>query len=218
MAQTIRLLICDDHALVRRMLADWLVRTGGIEIVAEVESTDDAVAAASRHKPDIAILDIDMPGRQSFEAAETIRRISPQTRILFLSGHCSDHYIQQALRVGAAGYLLKGDTPKHIVEAIRNVARGSVSFSSEVLARLTPSKPGDPIKLERTTRIQSLSMRELEVLGYLARGMSKKAIANVIHVSTNTVGRHTTSLMSKLDIHDRVELALFAIREGIVVP
>lgn len=198
------------------MLVNWLTHTGGMEIVADVGSSNEAVACVSQHKPDIAILDIDMPGRQIFEAAETIRRISPGTRILFLSGHCSDRYIDQALGVGAAGYLLKGDQPQTIIDAIHAVAKGSVCFSQEVLLRMSPTRPGEALGRGRNSRICLLTPRELEVLGYLARGMSKKAIAAIMHVSTNTVGRHTTAMMSKLDIHDRVELALFAIREGIV--
>lgn len=211
-------MICDDEALVRRMLVDWLTHAGGIDVVAELDSTEGAIAAAERLQPDIAVLDIDMPGRQSFQTAETIRRVSSNTRIVFLSGHCCDGYINQAIRVGAAAYLLKGDQPKDIIEAIRAVARGSVCFSPAVIQRMSPGRPDQSENPERKSRISSLSPRELEALGYLARGMSKKTIAEVMHVSLNTVGRHTTTLMSKLDIHDRVGLALFAIREGISVP
>lgn len=214
----IRILLCDDQALVRHTLATWLGAAPGFEVVAETDSADDAIAEAQRLKPDVALLDIDMPGRLSFEAARMIRTISPQTKVIFLSGFCHDNYVEQALSVQASGYLLKGDRPDEIMEAIRKVAGGSVFFSPAVQSRIVIDPGGAAAPPERHSRLKLLSRREIEVLGYMGRGLAKKQIADAMHLSTNTIGRHVTSIMNKLDIHDRVELARFAIREGLVQP
>lgn len=214
----IRILLCDDQALVRHTLATWLGAAPDIEVIAETDSADDAIAEVRRHKPDVALLDIDMPGRLSFEAARMIRAISPQTKVIFLSGFCHDNYVEQALSVQASGYLLKGDRPDEIMDAIRKVAAGSVFFSPAVQSRIVIDPGGANAPPERHSRLKLLSRREIEVLGYVGRGLAKKQIADAMHLSTNTIGRHVTSIMNKLDIHDRVELARFAIREGLVQP
>jgi DNA-binding NarL/FixJ family response regulator len=215
MNTTIRVILADDHALVRSTLAEWLRTQSDLKVDAQVNNADDAVNEAIRLAPNVVVLDIDMPGLSCFDAARTIRSRLPQTKIVFLSAFLHDRYIDEALRCGASAFLTKGESPQKVAEAIRTVANGGAFFSPEVQGRMVIDSGGVRLADGPTTRVQTLTQRELEVLRYIARGMSKKEIANVMHLSVKTVDNHSTSLMSKLDIHDRVELARFAIREGL---
>ncbi len=211
----ISVLLVDDHALVRESLGQWLRAEDGITVVASVGSADEAIQEALRFKPDVVLMDIDMPGLLCFDAAQVIRTRCPSTRVVFLSAFFSDRYIEDALAAGASGYLTKGVPPEQVVKAVRDVAQGGVCFSPEVQQRLVIDSGGVKLGTASKTRVSTLTPRELEVLRYLARGLSKKEIANTMHLSVKTVDNHSASLMSKLDIHDRVELARFAIREGL---
>ena len=218
MTKPITVLLADDHALVRDTLSSWLKDTGDITVVGEVASADEALAVAVREKPDIVIMDIDMPGLLAFDAVRTIRTRSPKTRIIVLSGFFNDRYIEEALRSEASGYLTKGETPESVVRAIRTVAGGGAYFSPEVQSRIVVDNGGARLAETGKTRASTLTPRELEVLRYIARGLSKKDIAAIMHLSVKTVDNHSTSLMTKLNIHDRVELARYAIREGLAEP
>lgn len=211
----ISVLLVDDHAMVRETLATWLRGEEGLSVVASVATADEAISEVVRARPDVVLMDIDMPGLLCFDAAQVIQARSPQTRIIFLSAFYSDRYIEDALSAGASGYLTKGEAPQAVARAIREVAAGGVAFSPEVQSRLIIDGSGVRLGREGKTRVSLLTPRELEVLRYLARGLSKKEIANIMHLSVKTVDNHSASLMSKLDIHDRVELARFAIREGL---
>lgn len=218
MTRQISVLMVDDHALVRETLANWLKASGDITVVAQVGSADEAVAEAIRHKPDIVLMDVDMPGLLCFDAARTIKARSPNTRVIFLSGFFHDRYIQEALSVEASGYLTKGEPPDVVVRAIRTASAGGAYFSPEVQSRIVIDGSGAKLADAAKTRVATLTPRELEVLRYIAKGLSKKDIAGIMHLSVKTVDNHSTSLMGKLDIHDRVELALFAVREGLAEP
>lgn len=212
---SIRVVIADDHSLVRSAIAQWLRAEQDIVVLDEIGSADDAISACAHHAPDILLLDIDMPGRLAFDAVATIAVRSPSTRIIVLSAHTHDRYIQDAIDAEAAGYLTKREPPDQVVAAIRTVAEGGVAFSPEVRDRLIIAGDGVTLAGSRS-RLSVLSPRELETLRYVARGMSKKTIAQHMHISVKTVDNHTTSLMGKLDVHDRVELTRFALREGLV--
>ena len=208
-------MIADDHGLVRSSLAQWLRGMQDFEVVAEVETADDAIAACAQHEPHVLLMDIDMPGRLSFDASAVVRVRSPRTRIIFLSAHTHDRYIQDAIDADAAGYLTKHEPPERLAAGIRDVASGGAAFSPEIRDRLVIA--GDGVSLAGSrSRLSTLSPRELETLRYLARGLSKKEIAQHMHISVKTVDNHTTNLMGKLDVHDRVELTRFALREGLV--
>jgi DNA-binding NarL/FixJ family response regulator len=209
--------LADDHAVLRRAMADWLTRSGDFEVVAEVGSGEAAMEAAATHQPALAVLDIDMPGRTAFECAVEIRRASPRTRIVFLSGFWHDRYIAEAIAVRAAGYVVKSEAPGSVLEALTKVVQGGTYFSPEVRDRLIIDEQG--VRLgESAVRADVLSGREREVLRHVARGMSKREIATILHLSPRTVERHVANIMEKLGIHDRVELARFAIRERYVEP
>lgn len=215
MFSTIRILIADDHALVRSAIARSLTAEDGITVVGEVDNASDAVDKAIQLCPDIALLDIDMPGLLSFDAARTIRSRVPDIKIMFCSAFSHDHYIQSALDVGAAGYVTKGESAANVVTAIRAVARGRTFFSADVQDRIVVDSKGARLSQVSKSRHNTLTPRELEVLRYIASGMAKKEIAQTMHLSVKTVDNHSTNLMSKLDIHDRVELTRYAIREGL---
>jgi len=213
--RTITVMLADDHALVREALGNWLRDTGDIRVVAEVGSADEAVAVAVRDKPDVVLMDIDMPGLLAFDAVRTIRTRCPATRVIVLSGFFHDRYIEEALAAEASGYITKGEPAEAVVRAIRAVAAGGAYFSPEVQARIVVDSHGVRLAAQGSTRAATLTPRELEVLRYIARGLSKKDIAAIMHLSVKTVDNHSTSLMTKLNIHDRVELARYAIREGL---
>jgi len=211
----IRILMADDHTLFRESLGQLLAIESDLQIVRTANNAEEAIRAAFETKPDVVLMDIDMPGLICFDAADQIMRMVEKTRIIFLSAFFHDHYIAQALRVKARGYLTKSEPPAKVIEAIRQVAAGRVYFSPEVRSRIVAGDGEVKLAGLEQTRAATLSAREIEVLRYLARGMSKKEIATTMHVSVKTVEGHAQKVMDKLDIHDRVELARFAIREGL---
>jgi DNA-binding NarL/FixJ family response regulator len=214
----IGIIVADDHGLVREMLRERLSREPDMTILGTAGTADEAVALAVRLAPDVVVMDIDMPGRLCFDAARAIRTRCPHTRVIFLSALCQDRYIDQALQVQAYGYVVKTEPPDVIVRAIRGVAAGSSYFSPEVQARIVVDQGGPRLADQQRSRASSLTPREMEVLRYIARGLSKQDIGRAMHLSAGTVHRHTANLMNKLNIHDRVELTRFAIREGLAEP
>jgi DNA-binding NarL/FixJ family response regulator len=215
MSGLITVVLADDHTLIRESLARWFESSPEIRVVAHVDDADEAVAAALHHRPDVTVLDIDMPGRDCFDAAQTICRALPQTRIIFLSGLVHDCYIERALAVRAAGYVSKGTPLEMLAAAIRGAKAGQVHFSPEVQARIVVDARGPRLRGRVQSRSQTLSTRELEVLRHLARGLTRKEIARQMCLSPDTVHAHTSNLMRKLEVHSRVELATFAVREGL---
>lgn len=214
----LKIMLVDDHALVRDMLAEYLKREDSFEVVAVASTANQAIELVREHRPHVLIMDVEMPGMIVFDAAEKIRKIDPETRILFLSAYMQDHYIEQALKVGAFGYLTKGDSPRILVDAVRDVAENRRYFSSEVRDRIVFESARLKRPTNRCSRVSTISPRELQVLRYVARGLAKKEIAGIMHVSMKTVEKHTENLMRKVAIHDRVGLTRFAIREGLSRP
>jgi DNA-binding NarL/FixJ family response regulator len=212
---TIRILIVDDHALVRGALTERVQREPDLEVVGNAGNADEAIALTLECSPDIILMDIDMPGMICFDAAREIASLRPETRVIFLSAFLHDWYIQQALQVKARGYLTKREPPERVIAAIREVATGGAFFSEEVRSRIVVDSSGATLGEDSTSLVSTLTTREVEVLRYIARGLSKKEIATIMHISAKTVDKHSTNLMSKLKIHDRVELARYAIREGL---
>lgn len=212
----IRVLLVDDHEILREALAEHLAQRDRFDVVDSVSDPSEAIVVARRAQPDVLLLDIEMPGLDAFAAAAAVARDTPATRILFLSAFCRDRYIEQALSVGAKGYLLKGEAPSVLHEAIERVALGGLYFSEAVEARLVVGADGLRVANPGATRVASLTQREREVLAYIAKGLAKKEVAELIGVSVRTIDAHVRNIMNKLDVHDRVELARFAIREGLV--
>lgn len=216
MSEQISVLLADDHVLVLGMLRERLDRERDITVVAAVGSAGEAIRETVRLKPDVVVMDIDMPGTSCFQAARTIRTECPRTRTIFLSAFLNDAYIDQALAVEAAGYLTKSESPQAVVDAVRAVKAGQRRFSAEVESRIVVEQSGLRLARTRRSRASTLSNRELEILRYVARGLSQRQIADLTHRSDKTIHKHCNNIMAKLDVHDRVELARFAIREGLV--
>ncbi len=218
MISPIRVLLVDDHEMVRQSLSALLESRGLCEVVGDVGDGEAAIRSAVELNPDVVVLDVDMPGMLSFDAAERIGQLVPKARIVFLSAFCHDHYIERALGVQARGYLTKTQPTEVITEAIRLVANGRTYFSEDVRSRLLFDSGGLRLKPTRPTLLSSLSARELDVLTHIAGGLSKKEIAATLSISVKTVNGHAERLMAKLKINDRVRLTRFAIREGLVQP
>jgi DNA-binding NarL/FixJ family response regulator len=216
--QQCKILLVDDHALLRDMLATQLKAEAGLEVVGTADNADDAIELANKKQPDVLVMDIDMPGMICFDAARNIMATHPEIRILFLSAFFHDRYIEQALAVQARGYVTKRESPQIIIQAIHAIADGGTYFSDEVRSRIMVDRQGVRLAQKGKTRASTLTNRELEVLRYIARGMHKKEIAKTMYLSVKTVENYCAKLMDKLDIHDRVELTRYAIREGLAEP
>ena len=212
MSHVCKVLLVDDHAMVMEALAEHLSREPGFEVVGTAPDAETAIDKALVSNPDVVVMDIDMPGLISFDAADRIQSLLDRARVVFLSAFTHDRYIQQALAVKARAYVTKGEPLGRVIEAIRTVARGGTYFSRQIRERLVVDRGRVELPADNT-RISALSEREVQVLRYVASGMSKKEIAQTMHLSVKTVENHCTNLMAKLNIHDRVELARFAIRE-----
>ena len=210
------ILLVDDHAVLREALAERLQREASISVVGTASDAAEAIEACRQEQPDVVVMDIDMPGLNCFDAARRILSTQPGIRIVFLSAHTNDNYIEQAIDVGAVGYLTKSEPPDTVIEAVREAAAGRVYFSPEIMSRMVVGDGQVGLASDHGARMSTLSQREMEVLQYIAQGHKKKEIAQVMKLSMKTVEKHTENLMRKLDIHDRVQLARFAIREGLV--
>ena len=226
--RSIRVAIVDDHALLRDTLGEQLASSEEFEVVGAGSDGEEAIRLAREANPDILVMDVDMPGINCFDAAKRVAGVSPGTRVAFLSAHANDTWIEQAIAVGAAGYITKDVPAEDFARALRTIASGERFFSNAVIDRLAPTS-GDtagarPLPAKETegatekSRLSTLTPRETEVLGYIARGLAKKEIAGLMHIGTKTVEKHAEHVMSKLGIHDRVGLARFAIREGLAEP
>lgn len=217
-AGCIQVLLVDDHPVLVEALKLLIDSSPDMSVTSTASDAESGLDQCLIDRPDVVVIDIDMPGGSCFDAVEQMRRILPDLHIVFFSAFCEDHLIERALRVGAKGYLIKRESPEILRDAIRRIVDGGFCFSDEVLARLTICKKSITISDQLTTRSSLLSDRETEVLRYLATGLSKKQIATKMNRSVKTIAAHTENIMSKLDIHDRVELARYAIREGLVFP
>jgi DNA-binding NarL/FixJ family response regulator len=212
-----RVLCVDDHPLLVEGIRARLEFEPNLELVGELTSADNLVAQAEKHAPDIVLMDVAMPGLDPFVAATELRRRLPETKTVFLSAHIRDHYVDAAFRAGAWGYLYKGDDMEDIVEALKRVAAGEYVFSPHVLERVrVQNSAGQPGAPKRSSKLDALTPTEAQVLRMMGKGLSRTQIAQTLHRSVKTIDTHRAAIMKKLDIHDRTELAVFAIREGLI--
>jgi DNA-binding NarL/FixJ family response regulator len=210
----IRVLIADDHEVVRRGLRTFLDLQDDMEVVGEAEDGEEAVAASERLTPDVILLDLVMPRRDGIAAIPEIRRRSPRTRVIVLTSFLDDDKLLPAVRAGAAAYVLKDLQPQELVQAIRTVHGGDSFLHPAAAARVMAELAADGERRAGAT----LTPREREVLGLIARGMPNKVIARELRVSEKTVKTHVSNLLGKLGLTDRTQAALYAVREGIVDP
>ena len=211
----IRVLLADDHAVVRQGLRTFLELQDEIEVVGEASDGAGAVAAVERLEPDVVLMDLVMPRVDGIEAIRRIRELRPATRVLALTSFVDDDKVFPAVRAGAAGYLLKDVEPPELVRAIRAVHDGEALLHHAVAARLMEEVSSDA-RFDRPDNV--LTPREREVIGLIARGRANKAIAFELGVSERTVKTHVSNIFGKLGFTDRTQAALYAVREGIVEP
>jgi DNA-binding NarL/FixJ family response regulator len=201
----IRVVIADDHAVVRQGLRTFLDLQDDMEVVGEAADGAEAVELAERHQPDIVLVDLVMPGVDGLEALRTLRERVPTARAIVLSSFIDDDKLLPAVRSGAAGYLLKDVQPQELVAAIRTVHDGGALLHPRVASRLLQEVTSDP-----------LTPREREVLSLIGRGMANKAIARELGLSEKTVKAHVSNILAKLGVTDRTQAALYAVRAGLV--
>jgi DNA-binding NarL/FixJ family response regulator len=211
----IRVLVADDHTVVREGIRYVLEREPGFEIVAEAGSGSDVVALAEQCRPDVAVLDISMPGESGIQVAARLRQRLPETRILILSMYDNAEYVLESVRAGAHGYILKDTAATELRRAVRAVQEGEAFFSPPVASRLSAAVRGELAQEQRTSDLGSLSAREREVLQGIAQGHTNKAIAAALGISHRTVETHRESLMRKLRIRTVAGLTRFALETGL---
>ena len=214
----IRVALIDDHRLVLDALAYQIRTAGGMDVVCTSTTAEDGLRQMLDTRPDVVLLDVDLPGRGAFDLASEVRSLIKSAKLLFLTGYSSDVLIDQALRLKASGYLMKFEPIQVLLDAIRAVAEGQVRFSREIEDRVTFDAVNKRYVLHATHPLSDLTFRQLEVLRHLAKGESVKEVARLMHLSQKSVDSHKYRIMHKLGIHDRVELARFAIREGLLLP
>uniref|UniRef100_A0A7C2P248 Response regulator transcription factor n=1 Tax=Schlesneria paludicola TaxID=360056 RepID=A0A7C2P248_9PLAN len=210
--------LVDDHQMVVEALVGMLQQTRRIRVVGTAGSADKAVQVVAQHQPHVIVSEIKLPGRILFDVAPELLERSPGSRILILSNYLADIFIARALKQNLAGYLMKSDTFAELTAAIERVAAGERVYSRAVSERMVVDPATNLPALRHESELASLTSRQLEVLRYLACGQSVKEIAKVMHLSQKSVDSHKYRIMNKLGIHDRVLLARFAIREGLMVP
>jgi len=213
----IPVLLAEDHTLVREGLRLLIELDGDIEIIGEAKTGREAVQMATSLRPDVIVMDIAMPLLNGLQATRQILKVLPTTKILILSAHSDPEYVQQVVKVGAAGYLIKQSSGDIVAQAIRELKNGKTFFTPSIAKRLKADyqKSPDGVGLQKR-RSTELTTRESELLQLVAEGHVNKQIASELGISIKTVEKHRQHLMEKLDIHDIAGLTRFAIAEGII--
>ncbi|MFO1418884.1 MAG: response regulator transcription factor [Methylotetracoccus sp.] len=213
-------LLADDHRLVRAGLRALIDELGDYEVVAEADDGREAVQAAVRLQPNIAILDLTMPGMNGLDATTRIVRDCPRTRVVILSMHATEHYVLEALCAGALAYVVKDCAIDELEQALRLVSAGesylSPTISRHVIGGLTRLARGERGSRPSDNPIDSLTQRQREILQLIAEGNSTRTIAERLNISVKTVETHRSQIMRRLDIHDVASLTRFAIRNGLI--
>jgi DNA-binding NarL/FixJ family response regulator len=214
----IRVLVADDHAVVREGIRHVLSEGHGFDVVGEAASAAEAVKLAGECDPDVVLLDVSMPGGTGLEVIGAVRRVASQARVLILSVHDEAEYVLQAVRAGAHGYLRKDSSPNDLRDAVRAVDRGDTYFTPAMAVRLSDAVRGESDRLSRASKLALLTGRERDVLTGIANGETNKEIAARYGISPRTVETHRESLMRKLEIRSVAGLTRLAVEEGLVAP
>lgn len=214
--QPIRVILADDHAVVRKGIREFLEEEGDIVVVAEAADGNEALVLVAQHQPDVAVLDIQMPDVGGIEATRRIKAEQPGVRVLVLTAYDDDPYVFALLQAGASGYILKTAGSRELVQAVRAVHRGESALdpavAQKVVQRLTTGRP-----LSAQATIEPLTERELEVLRLAAKGLTNKAIGQALDISDRTVQGHLANIYGKLDVGSRTEAVTEALKLGWIV-
>jgi DNA-binding NarL/FixJ family response regulator len=212
----ITVLLAEDHQVVREGFRSLLEHENDIEVIAEAETGRQAVQLTRKLRPAVVVMDIAMPLLNGLEATRQIRKDFPDTKVLILSAHSDDAYVEQVSVLGGAGFLLKQTSSHDLATAIREVEKGNTFFSPSISKRVRERSRKSADRGDSATNGNRLSSREMEVLQLIAEGKPNKQVAAELGVSFKTVDKHRQHLMSKLDIHDIAGLTRYAIAEGII--
>jgi len=215
---TIRLLLVDDHAVVRSGLRMLLDNEPDVEIVGEAGTAREALDSVLDLKPDIVLMDIGLPDMSGIDAAREIKRVRPETAIVALTIHEDEEYFFKMLEAGASGYVPKRAAPEELLTAIRTAAGGEVYLYPSMAKLLVKDYLAHDQESKASRTLDGLTEREQEVLAHLADGASNEEIAETLNISPKTVARHRENIMRKLNLHSRSELVKYAIRKGIIQP
>jgi DNA-binding NarL/FixJ family response regulator len=216
MKQKRRILIAEDHTILREGLRALLSADPELEIAGEVDNGRDAIRAVGSLAPDLVLMDLSMPGTNGIEAISEIKRRSPGTRLLALTVHKAEEYVRETLRAGADGYMLKDSSYNELTLAIKNVLNGKIYLSPDVSGTIISGYLDGGKPQTQRTAWDTVTYREREVLKLIAEGRTNKHIANYLCVSVKTVEKHRANLMKKLDLHNASALTAFAIEKGLL--
>lgn len=210
----ITVLLTEDHWLIRASLRALLSDFPGVEVVGEAGNGREALELIAELRPNLVLMDITMPGLNGLDATRRIAKDHPDTRVIVLSMHMSEQYVLDAMRAGAAGYVLKGSAPSELALAIEAVARGDLFLSPAISKHVVRMVLGKAT--EQTSSIEQLTPRQREILQLIAEGKSSKEIAQLLDSGVKTIESHRANLMARLNIHDVAGLVRYAIRHGLV--
>jgi DNA-binding NarL/FixJ family response regulator len=212
----IRILLADDHTVIRKGLRLLLESQPGFKVIGEAADGRETVAQAEAHQPDVVVLDVAMPTLNGIEAARQISAKLPQTAIVFLSMHSDESYVLKALKSGAKAYLLKDSAEYDLINAIRAVSEGKAFFSPAISKMLMEEYMRQMQEREVEDSYDLLTTREREVLQLLAEGKTNKEVAQILNLSLYTVETHRGNILQKLNLHSGAELILYAVRKGVI--
>jgi DNA-binding NarL/FixJ family response regulator len=213
----LRLVLVDDHAILREGLRALLALENDLEVVGEADNGDDGVAIVEREQPDVVITDLAMPQRTGIQVISRVRRVAPAVRVLVLTVHNGEEYIKAALAAGADGYVLKDSSRADLLQAIRTIVRGQRYLCAPVSAKIVSGFLGDSDPRPAAS-VQHLTDREREILTLIALGKSNKRIALQLLLSVKTIEKHRSNFMRKLELHNTAGVTMFAICNGLVSP
>ena len=214
--ESINVMIVDDHPLIREGLTKVLEFEEGITVIGEAADGEEALKKIAEMKPDVVLLDINMPLMTGIEATGKIGEISPKTKVIVLTIHDDDGYVMQTMKNGASGYLLKDVEPRNLVDAIRIVSKGGSYIHPTIAAKLMGEISRLTNSKNQVEPADALTKREVEVLRCLARGCSNRDIAETLFISEKTVKNHISNIFHKLDVNDRTQALIVALKTGVV--
>jgi two-component system, NarL family, response regulator NreC len=214
--KSVRILLADDHTVVRKGLRMLLENHAGFQVIAEASHGREAVALAEEHRPDVVVIDVAMPMLNGIEAARQISSKLPHAAVVFLSMHSDEGYVLKALKAGARGYLLKDSAEHDLIKAVAAVSQGKSFFSPAISKMLVEDYVRQMQERKLEDSYDLLTTRERELVQLLAEGKNNKDVANLLNLSLHTVETHRSNIFQKLNLHSGAELILYAIRKGVI--
>ena len=214
MSRSVHILIADDHAVVRAGLRALLERRAGFQVVAEADTGEDAVAKALEYKPDVAVLDVRMPGLSGIEACRKITDQLPECRVIILTSYAEDELLFAAIRAGAAGYVLKRIGDNDLIQAVERVSNGE-NMLDPAMTSVVFTEMRKQSMAQQGSVFSGLTPQELAVLAYVAQGLTNRQIAVKLYLGEGTVRNYVSSILSKIGVSNRAEAAAFAVKHNI---